>query len=244
MDLNLPILRSFSTNQNLYWSKNGCYFASSMKLASLSQFFEDRLKREMPGESAHDQMKPMLQNGSGIRFNHKKKAKEGGVLILLYEEDGIVKFPLIERPKYDGIHSGQLSLPGGKWENTDNSLIETALRETEEEIGIERNEVRVLGSLSQFFVGASNYDILPVIGALTRKPKFKPDAREVQEIVTPNLQHLLNDGKRKVRDINVENGFVLTSPYFDLENKVVWGATAMILSELATILNEFSTESH
>lgn len=215
-----------------------------MKLALLAQFFEERLKREMPGKSAHSKMQPKLKDGSGIRFNHKKKAKEGGVLILLYEQDGIVKFPLIERPQYDGIHSGQISLPGGKWESTDEDLIETALRETEEEIGVKKSEVKVLGSLSPFFVGASNYDILPVIGTLSTKPEFKPDAREVQEIVTPAVQHLLNEEKKKTQDINVEKGFVLTSPYFDLESKIVWGATAMILSELAFILDEFNSGSN
>ncbi|MEP5611977.1 MAG: CoA pyrophosphatase [Cyclobacteriaceae bacterium] len=212
-----------------------------MKLESLSLFFEERLKKKMPGESAYSLMQPKLQNGSNIRFNHSVKPKEGGVLILLYEEDGVVKFPLIERQDYDGIHSGQISLPGGKKEDEDLDLVQTALRETEEEIGINRSEVRVLGSLTQFFVGASNFDILPVIGVLQTSPKFEPDSREVKEIVTPSVLDLLNIEKRRTTDINVRNGYMLSSPYFDLENKMVWGATAMMLSELVPVLNEFNT---
>ncbi|MEP1094137.1 MAG: CoA pyrophosphatase [Cyclobacteriaceae bacterium] len=212
-----------------------------MKLESLTLFFEERLKREMPGESAHSLMQPKLKNGSNIRFNHPAKAREGGVLILLYEENGIVKFPLIERQDYDGIHSGQISLPGGKKEETDVDLVQTALREAEEEIGISRSKVHVLGSLTQFFVGASNYDILPVIGMLSTAPEFLPDQREVKEIVTPPVADLLDMERRRTKDIDVRNGYMLSSPYFDLENKMVWGATAMMLSELVSILSEFNS---
>jgi len=215
-----------------------------MKLESLSLFFEDRLKQDMPGELAHSLMQPKLMSGSNIRFNHLTQPKEGGVLILLYEEDGVVKFPLIERQDYDGIHSGQISLPGGKKENADGDLVQTALRETEEEIGISRSEVRVLGSLTQFFVGASNYDILPVIGMLSIAPEFEPDQREVKEIITPPIIDLLDSEKRRTKDIKVRNGYMLSSPYFDLESKMVWGATAMMLSELVSVLDEFNTSIH
>ncbi len=210
-----------------------------MKLEPLAQFFEERLKKEMPGETAHNMMLPKLKNGSGIRFKHEEKSKEGGVLILFYEEDGIVKFPLIERPEYNGVHSGQIALPGGRKEETDTDLIQTALREAEEEIGVNKSSVEVLGSLSKFFVGASNYDILPVIGVINQVPKFYPDSREVKEIITPAATDLLDLEKRKVKDINAKNGYILSSPYFDLQRKMVWGATAMMLSELVAVLNEF-----
>ncbi len=210
-----------------------------MKLASLARFFESRLKEPMPGKSAHDLMLPTLVNGSNIRFKHEKKPRQGGVLILFYEEEGIVRFPLIERPEYDGIHSGQIALPGGRKEETDSSLIRTALREAEEEIGVDDKEIEVLGGLSPFFVGASNHDILPVIGITQRVPIFRPDPREVKEIITPATIDLLDANKRKKKDMVVRNGHVLSSPYFDLEGKVVWGATAMMLSELSFLLSEF-----
>ncbi len=211
-----------------------------MKLDPLAQFFEKRLKQEMPGAQAHNLMLPKLKNGTGIRFKHEGQAREGGVLILFYEEDGIVRFPLIERPEYNGIHSGQIALPGGGKEASDDDLIQTALREAEEEIGINKSDVRVLGSLSQFFVGASNYDILPVIGIANQVPDFIPDRREVKEIITPAAKDLLDLEKRKTRDIDVRDGYILSSPYFDLQQKMVWGATAMMLSELVVILNEFN----
>lgn len=214
-----------------------------MKLEPLKQFFQRRLTMEMPGESAHRLMQPILKNGSNVRFKHTDTPREGGVLILFYESQGIVRFPLIERPEYDGVHSGQIALPGGKQEDTDNDLIETALREAEEEIGVEMRTVEVLGSLSKFYVGASNYNILPVIGVAKESPRFIPDPREVNDIITPSALDLLDDRKRGSRDITVQNGFTLTSPFFDLENKMVWGATAMMLSELVAILSEFNTSA-
>jgi 8-oxo-dGTP pyrophosphatase MutT (NUDIX family) len=210
-----------------------------MKLGALTKFFEDRLVQEMPGRSAHELMKPTLANGSGIRTNNTTKPRPGGVLILFYEQNGIVKFPLIERPEYSGIHSGQIALPGGKKEEHDADLTQTALRESEEEIGIDKHDVHVLGSLSQFFVAASNFDILPVIGVSEKTPNFKPDPREVNDIITPSITELLDDSNKKVKDMEVRNGYRLKSPYFDLQNKVVWGATAMMLSELVAVVKEF-----
>lgn len=210
-----------------------------MKLSELTTFLATRLNEGMPGQSAHNLMKPHLEDGSPIRIKHDKPPREGGVLILFYEEDGLVRFPLIQRPEYEGIHSGQIAFPGGKKENTDKDLFETALRETEEEIGVPQDKITVMGSLSKFYVAASNFDILPVIGVLNERPVFVPEEREVSAIITPHATDLLDDHKILTKDIVVRNGFKLTSPYFDLEDKVVWGATAMMLSELRAVLKEF-----
>lgn len=209
-----------------------------MKLTPLTSFLSRRLNEQMPGKSAHDLMKPVLQNGSPIRISHDKPAREGGVLILFYEEDGRVKFPLIQRPEYEGIHSGQIAFPGGKKEGTDRDLVETALRETEEEIGVPSGKISVVGVLSKFFVAASNFDILPVVGVLHEKPVFVPEEREVSAIITPYATDLLDEEKTLMKDMEVRNGFKLRSPYFNLEEKVVWGATAMMLSELKVILRD------
>ena len=215
-------------------------FCQSMQLAHITKYLEDRLKGNMPGGSAHRLMQPKLENGAPIRINHKVSPKKGGVLILFYEESGNVRFPLIQRPEYEGIHSGQIALPGGGKEDEDIDLTHTALREAEEEIGVDQNRVQVIGALTQFFVAASNYDILPVIGYYDGVPDFTPDSREVSSIITPRAIDLLDEKKRRIKDITVRNGFTLSSPYFDLEDKVVWGATAMMLSELVTIFDEFN----
>lgn len=210
-----------------------------MKLSHLASFLKTRLSQEMPGSSAHDLMKPSLSDGGQVRIRHDSPPRQGGVLILFFEEDGVVKFPLIQRPEYEGVHSGQIAFPGGKSERTDNDLTETALREAEEEVGVGRNKITVVGTLSKFFVSASNFDVLPVIGVIDEQPQFVPEEREVSEIITPKASDLLDEDRLLTKDIVARNGFKLRSPYFSLENKVVWGATAMMLSELKAVLSEF-----
>lgn len=191
----------------------------------------------MPGASAHELMQPRMADGSPFRLKHSTPPRKGGVLILFYEAtNGEIKFPLIQRPNYEGIHSGQMALPGGKYEEEDGDQYATALRETEEEIGVDREGVEIIGSLTEFFVAASNYMVLPVLGKLQRVPEFTPDPGEVDEVVVVNLEDLLNPEKKKTKEMVVRGSFKMNCPYFDLEEKVVWGATAMILSELVEIL--------
>lgn len=211
-----------------------------MNFDELIIFLEKRLQSGLPGSEAHERMVPKMTNGARVSMKHSTPPREGGVLILLYEEDGKVRFPLIQRPDYEGIHSGQMALPGGRKEQQDDGLITTALRETREEIGVEEKHIDVVGSLSTFFVGASNYNVLPVIGKTSTPPSFIPDPREVAEIITPSVEHLIDPSRLKKKDIVVRNGVRLDCPYFDLEERTVWGATAMMLSELVVILQEFA----
>lgn len=210
-----------------------------MNFDELTRFLEKRVQNPMPGEIAHDRMKPKLPNGAPVRMKHATPPRKGGVLILLYEDQGVVRFPLIQRPSYEGIHSGQMALPGGRYEEFDKDQFKTALRETNEEIGVDDNNVEIIGSLSEFFVAASNYMVLPVIGKIDHKPEFIPEPREVDEIVTPPVSHLIDPARLKEKEIVVRNGFRMVCPYFDLEGRTVWGATAMMLSELVDILQEF-----
>ncbi|MFK7953931.1 MAG: CoA pyrophosphatase [Ekhidna sp.] len=209
-----------------------------MNFDELISFLEKKLKGVLPGEKAHSLMQPRLPDGTSLRLKNSKPPKEGGVLILLYNEGGEAFFPLIQRPEYEGVHSGQMALPGGKAEEEDDDLIMTALRETREEIGVSEEKIKVIGSLSRFFVAASNYMVEPVIGVIDHKPDFVPDPREVSDIITPSINELINPALRKEKELVVKNGYKLQSPYFDLSDRVVWGATAMMLSELVTILNE------
>jgi hypothetical protein len=157
-------------------------------------------------------------------------------MILIHESDGELKFPLIQRPDYEGVHSGQIALPGGRYETIDQTLTNTALRETKEEIGVD--SIEVIGSLSQFYVAASNYDILPVVGFTKRKPVFIPDPTEVKEVITPTISQLLSRNNVKEKELVVRGGVKLWSPYFELEQRVVWGATAMMLSEFVDIIQD------
>ncbi len=200
---------------------------------------QDRLQESLPGASAHDLMKPVMPGDGTIQTKNNDSRRKGGVMILLFEKDGLVRFPLIQRPVYNGVHSGQVALPGGKKEETDTDLIITAKRESEEEIGVDMGSIHVVGSLSRFFVAASNYDVLPVVGYVKEPPVFIPDEREVSEIITPQVIDLIANEKRQRKNMEVRRGVTLDTPYFDLQQKVVWGATAMMLSEFASIISEF-----
>lgn len=171
------------------------------------------------------------------RFSHQDPPRPGAVIILLYEDKGGIRFPLIKRPEYFGAHGGQVSLPGGKAEAGEEA-VQTALRECEEEIGVSQAQISVLGKLSDFLVIPSNYLVTPVIASITPKPLFKPDPYEVSRILEAYLQDISTDDAVKQKEILAAGKYRMIAPHFEIENEVVWGATAMILNELRIILRE------
>ena len=186
---------------------------------------------------AQNLMKARRTSGEDFEFYHEGPPMQGGVALLLYPDQGTWYMPLMKRPVYTGVHSGQISLPGGKMENSDGNLIETALRETKEEIGVNVPKSEVVGSLSELYITASHFNILPVVAVLGSKPDIVADEREVQEVIIASLDDLLLSETSKEKDIHVR-GYDIVAPYFDIRNEVVWGATAMILNEFITIARE------
>lgn len=191
----------------------------------------------LPGQEAHNIFRAKPIGDVRPRINHKTPPRPGGVLVLLYEDDGIVKFPLIKRPDYPGAHGGQVSLPGGKAEPGEDA-VETALRECEEEIGVNRTEITVLGKLSNFFVLPSNYLVTPVIGCIDYKPLFRPDPYEVDRILESTLMNVTRDDAVKEKEILAAGKYRMMAPHFEVDNEVVWGATAMMLNEFRVVLNQ------
>ncbi|HEX9650703.1 MAG TPA: CoA pyrophosphatase, partial [Cyclobacteriaceae bacterium] len=179
------------------------------------------------------------------RFNYSeiKGYKESSVLVLIFPQNGSAYIPLIKRPDYDGIHSGQISLPGGKREVQDKNLVDTALRETWEEIGAQINQIKILGSLTPLYIPPSNFMVNPFVGFVESKPQFKIDPVEVQKIIEAPVSYfvegnnVLNKEIEIIRKSGKANEVIkLETPYFDLEGEVLWGATAMILSELKELM--------
>lgn len=182
-------------------------------------------------EKAHQQVRPTLATGQPIRIKHANPPKSSAVMLVFYE-DGGVRFPLIQRTDYKGVHGGQISLPGGKFEEGDQNLLATAQRETREEIGVPVQEGQVLGKLSNYYVIPSNHLVTPYVAFIENKPTFQKEEREVSEIITPQLSTLLDINSLKKTKLVAATGYELIAPYFDLEEKIVWGATAAILNEL------------
>jgi 8-oxo-dGTP pyrophosphatase MutT (NUDIX family) len=211
-------------------------------LDTLEKYLERRLKSALPGSRAHESMRAQPVGDWRPKFAFEDPPRRGSVMILLHPFDQSISFPLIKRPEYAGVHSGQISLPGGKKEGNE-SEVETALRETFEEIGVIPDQIRVLGRLSVFHVIPSNYLITPVIGVMKGIPSFKADPVEVSRIVHAALADLLSPNATLVREITVGAGYRLQAPHFALDNEIVWGATAMILNEFRMILNEAAAQT-
>ena len=209
-------------------------------IQELEKYLQDRLAQELPGDYAHQQM--MAQPiGKRFKMQYEKPPRRGAVMIALYPDQGKIYFPLMQRQPYEGVHGGQVSLPGGKMEETDNDLIETAIRETFEEIGVSISDNQVIGSLSDLNVTASNFIVKPVVSILNQKPNFVSDPREVEQIFKAEVQHLIDPKTLQETELTVAQKVRLKAPFFDIEEKVVWGATAMILSEFVEILKEHYT---
>lgn len=162
--------------------------------------------------------------------------KVGAVLILFYPGENSTFFPLIKRPEYPGVHSGQIAFPGGKMEPEDLDETETALREAWEEVGVLPEKVQLLGKMSDLFIPASNFLVSPIIGFAESKPDFVPEKREVERIIQASVSSLYEPEFRKQKILEISKNFKLDTPYFEVEKEMVWGATAMILGELIQIL--------
>ncbi len=189
----------------------------------------------LPGVSSHLKLAPQYRIKSMINAD-KSNAKESAVLLLLYPVNGDVFMPFIKRPVDDSYHSGQIAFPGGKYEEKDIDHHQTALREAFEEVGVLQNKVEVLNDLSPLFIPLSNFMVLPVIGASSEEPEFIRNPSEVDEIFNVSIKELLNieiqNTKLKVR------GNIIEVPAYNFNGKIIWGATAMILSEFIDILKK------
>ncbi|MFT4734693.1 MAG: 8-oxo-dGTP pyrophosphatase MutT (NUDIX family) [Roseivirga sp.] len=208
-----------------------------LDLSAIEAFLSQRLLIPLPGRDAQALMAPRPIEESRFKENPKYPAKPSGVMILLYPKNGELYLPLMKRPSYDGAHSGQVSFPGGKVEETDKDLIETALRETEEEIGVDRNEISVIGQLTDLYIIASNFKVSPSLGLLSYTPAFKPDSYEVESVLEVPIKQLWDTARQGVQEMKFGK-HIIQSPFFEIEGHLVWGATAMMLSELMEIIKD------
>ncbi|MCS6794571.1 MAG: CoA pyrophosphatase [Raineya sp.] len=189
----------------------------------------------LPGKEAQIRMVSDRFKDRYFDLQPNAYTREGAVLILLYPENDTLGLPLILRPSTEkGVHSGQVAFPGGRKDETDKDFIQTALREAKEEVNLDSSQVRILGQISPLFVFASNFMVYPTVAFTEKKPILQPNPQEVAEIFFTNIDKLKNPATIK-RTIISTPQYTFETPYFDVAGKVVWGATAMILSELISI---------
>ncbi len=203
----------------------------------LIQKIQTRLSQPLPGPEAQDRM------AHAVRSSYPSKTKDARVacvLLALYPKNKAWHFVLIQRVSNNpnDRHGGQISFPGGGLEASDASLEQGALREAEEEVGIIREDVKILGRLTEMFIPVSNFIVHPFIGVLNYTPKFIPQETEVQQIIEVPLSDFLDPANRKKTAIQLPNNLTLKNvPYFDIQGHVVWGATAMMLNEFQEVLS-------
>ncbi|MDP3463371.1 MAG: CoA pyrophosphatase [Bacteroidales bacterium] len=198
---------------------------------------EVKLRGILPGEEAHLKMIPENRRSLIRPLYDAGKVRQSAVLILLFQEDGKTKTVFIKRNTYEGVHSGQISFPGGRFEESDSSLLATALREAEEEVNIPSSEVCVIGMLSPLFIQASNFEVLPVVGYLTKVPTLIPDPTEVESVFTCEVEVFFQPNAKQTIEIELINKTKIKAPCFMVSDFCIWGATSMILSELIELIN-------
>jgi 8-oxo-dGTP pyrophosphatase MutT (NUDIX family) len=192
------------------------------------------LLRPLPGPAAHQRMRTRPRvTPEGLARAHSPR--EGAVLVLLYPDNGQLYLPLTRRTQRVENHKGEISLPGGAREPEDLSFWDTALREAEEEIGIDRQSVERLAELSPLYITPSNFEVHPFVGYLSQRPALVADPREVAEIIEFPLETLL-ELSHKAEETWPLHGQEVRVPFYRLGSHIIWGATAMMLSELEVML--------
>ena len=205
-------------------------------------FSKSNLKQKfqlpLPGLASHIKMAPA--NRMEALFGMQDMipfAKKSAVLILLFTENEELKIVFIQRSEYEGVHSGQIAFPGGKKEDFDNDFEATALRETFEEIGVESGKIEIVGQLSDLFVTPSNFLIKVFVAFCKEKPNYVVDKNEVQSVLEVSLNDLFNDKNKHEKEFYAgAMGLKVSAPFYKVNDVEIWGATAMIVSELIDIL--------
>lgn len=192
--------------------------------------------KKLGGLDAQFKLAPELRlryNADKIKANKPRKA---AVLVLFYPgKKNKTTFLLTERASYKGTHSAQISFPGGKIDTEDKSLQQTALREAFEEVGVLPNAIEVIRELTDVYIPPSNFLATPFLAYTDKKPLFKKNY-EVENTIEVLLEDLLNDEYLSTKKITTSYMNKAEVPYFNLNSHVVWGATAMMLSEIKDLL--------
>jgi 8-oxo-dGTP pyrophosphatase MutT (NUDIX family) len=201
--------------------------------------FPESLKNEilngLPGTEVQWQMASSDRMVRNFPRTPASDARAASVLILLYPYNGSVYTVFMQRPDYNGVHGGQISFPGGKQEPSDENAIVTALREANEETGVNTGNLEIIGTLTPLYIPVSNTLVTPVVAWAGKKPAFSHDTNEVVFLFDADIRRFYEASILKTKPLQVGEE-MLDVRYYDYEGNVIWGATAMILHELLVIL--------
>lgn len=206
-------------------------------MENLKLKLKQALVQKLPGEKAHRQMAPYAAR---LDVPIPVNAHPAAVLVLLYERSGNLYFPLITRinTKANDVHRGQISLPGGRKDTLDVSIQDTAIRECAEEIGIISHDIEILGALSPLYIPVSNHHVFPFIAWYPKIPVYKLQIEEVEALHEVPLNAISDSGIKVIKTMYTSEGHERKVPTMEWESLNIWGATAMILEELAELYRE------
>jgi 8-oxo-dGTP pyrophosphatase MutT (NUDIX family) len=191
--------------------------------------------QSLRGELSHQKLAPPERVELMANFD-ATNCRKAAVLMLFYPKKNKTHLALILRTTYNGVHSSQIALPGGKVENFDSNHQQTALRETHEEIGINPDKISVIRPFSEIYVPPSNFMVYPFLGFVSQELQFVLDANEVAGLVECPVSVLLDEASVVSMNMATSYSDMVSVPCFKIDNHYVWGATAMMLSELKDVL--------
>lgn len=204
----------------------------------LIDWLKDRLGQPLPGMDAHERMAARVRPLPAVI---PKDARPSAVLSLLFPYEDDLNLLLIKRTEDGRAHSGQISFPGGRQDPTDADLRATALRETQEEVGIMSSDINILGPLTPLYIPVSNFQVYPFVAFAERKPEYNLSRNEVAHILEVPLKEILSEERKTITEVTspADRTFVRNVNAYRLQDgSIIWGATAMILSELEVLMSE------
>lgn len=201
-----------------------------MEFHKLTNILNTSIQQDLPGVKAHQLLSPLRMKEKSS-YIPKSDAQKAGVMVLIYPINNKAHLVLTQRHPYPGVHGGQISFPGGKQDPEDSNLKDTALRETFEELGVLRSEIEVLGELSPIYIPPSNFHVQPLLGLSQERPNFVKEEAEVASILDIPLHTLLQTESLQSLPVNIR-GYERHVPCFKVNEHIIWGATAIVISEL------------
>lgn len=193
----------------------------------------------LPGTEAHFEMAPEMRIKEINELKiAERNPRNAAVLMLFYPKNDLTHLALILRPVYEGVHSGQIALPGGKVEELDENYEQTALRETYEEIGVPSSTIEMIKKMSKIYIPPSNFWVHPYLGFCEQRPEFVLQVEEVDKVIEVPVEELINAKNRVPKVLTTSYAKNIEVPSFQFNGHTVWGATAMMLNELKTSITQ------
>ncbi len=203
----------------------------------LLNFLEQRTSQPLPHQ--HQNLPPHIRAFRDGTSTPEHPPRVCAVMMAFFEDEGKVALPFMQRPDDGSVHGGQISLPGGGIEEVDKDLFDTAIREAKEEIGIQVMRSSVMGTLSEVYIPPSNSLVTPVLASLPSRPeRYIPDPSEVAQVLEVAIADLRDPANHTEKAVTLCDGRTMYFPAFGIDDYLIWGATASILSELFLLLEE------